>query len=219
MAKPSLQNYRLYLVTDPVLHKGYPVLEQVRLALVGGVKLIQLREKELPTGKFVDLARKALDMTRKAGAFLIVNDRVDVALTAGADGVHIGQDDMSLSDTRRLLGQDKIIGISVRSAEEAQEAEKDGADYIAASGVFATDTKKDVGSALGRESLQIIHEAASLPLIAIGGIKIENCAEVIKAGADGVAVVSGITMSDDIPETCRAFIEKIEKAHTESYEL
>ena len=199
------------MVTDPELHKGYPVLEQVRLALEGGVKLIQLREKELATGKFVDLAHKALDMTRKAGAFLIINDRVDVVLASGADGVHIGQDDMSLKDARRLLGRDKIIGVSVRSAEEARQAEEEGADYIAASGVFATDTKKDVGYALGRDSLRVIREAASLPLIAIGGIKIENCAEVIKAGADGVAVITGITMADDIPATCLAFIDEIER--------
>ena len=210
------KQYRLYFVTDPVLHKGYPVLEQVRLALEGGVKLIQLREKEIATGKFIDLARRALEQTSKAGAFLIINDRVDVALASGADGVHIGQDDMSLEDARRLLGRDKIIGVSVRSAEEARQAEEDGADYIAASGVFATDTKKDVGYALGRDSLQVIRAAASLPLIAIGGIKIENCAEIIKAGADGVAVVTGITMSDDIPSTCRAFIEEIKKAFTES---
>jgi len=208
--------YRLYLLTDPILHKGYPVLEQVRLALEGGVRFIQLREKDLATGKFVDLARKALGMTRKAGAFLIINDRVDVALASGADGVHIGQDDMSLKDARRLLGREKIIGVSVRSAEEARRAEEDGADYIAASGVFATDTKKDVGYALGRDSLRVICEAASLPLIAIGGIKIGNCAEVIKAGADGVAVITGITMADDIPSTCCAFIEEIKKALTES---
>jgi thiamine-phosphate pyrophosphorylase len=212
MTKPSLQNYRLYLVTDPILHKGYPVLEQVRLALEGGVRLIQLREKELPTGKFIDLARKALEMTRKDGAFLIVNDRVDVALASGADGAHIGQDDMSLKDARRLLGMDKIIGVSVRSAEEARQAEKDGADYIAASGLFATDTKKDVGEALGKNSLKTIKQATTLPLIAIGGIKIDNCAEVIKAGADGVAVITGITMSDDIPAMCSAFITEIEKA-------
>jgi thiamine-phosphate pyrophosphorylase len=211
MGKPTSQDYHLYLLTDPVLHKGYPVLEQIRLALEGGVGLIQLREKDLATGKFIDLACKALDMTRTAGAFLIINDRVDVALASGADGVHIGQDDMNLKDARRLLGRDKIIGVSVRSAEEARQAEQDGADYIAASGVFATDTKKDVGYALGRDSLQIIRNATSLPLIAIGGIKIENCAEVIKAGADGVAVVTGITMSKNIPETCRAFIEEIEK--------
>jgi thiamine-phosphate pyrophosphorylase len=216
MGKPSSQDYFLYLVTDPVLNKGYPVLEQVRLALEGAVMIIQLREKELATGNFVDLARKAVNMTRKAGAFLIINDHVDVALASGADGVHIGQDDMSLKDARRLLGQDKIIGVSVRSAEEASQAEKDGADYIAASGVFATDTKKDVGNALGRDSLQIIRKATSLPLLAIGGIKIENCAEVIKAGADGVAVVTGITMSDDIPATCRAFIEEIKRAFTET---
>jgi len=212
MGKPSSQDYRLYLVTDPVLNKGYPVLEQVRLALEGGVKLIQLREKELATGLFVDLARKALEMTRTAGAFLIINDRVDVALAANADGVHVGQGDMNLKDARRLLGRNKIIGVSVRSAEEARQVEASGADYIAASGVFTTDTKRDVGEALGRDSLRVIREAASLPLIAIGGIKIENCAEVIKAGADGVAVITGITMSDDISATCRAFIDEIERA-------
>jgi thiamine-phosphate pyrophosphorylase len=216
MEKPCLQDYRLYLVTDPVLNKGYPVLEQVRLALEGGVKLIQLREKELATGKFVDLARKALDMTLKAGAFLIINDRVDVALASGADGVHIGQDDMSFKDARRLLGQDKIIGVSVRSAEEARQAEEDGADYIAASGLFTTDTKKDVGEALGKNSLKTIKQATNLPLIAIGGIKIENCADVIKAGADGVAVVTGITMSDNIPAICAEFLQIINKALTPS---
>jgi thiamine-phosphate pyrophosphorylase len=216
MEKPCLQDYRLYLVTDPVLNKGYPVTEQVRLALEGGVKLIQLREKELATGKFVDLAHKALDMTRKAGAFLIVNDRVDVALASGADGVHIGQDDMSFKDARRLLGQDKIIGVSVRSAEEARQAEEDGADYIAASGLFTTDTKKDVGEALGKNSLKTIKQATNLPLIAIGGIKIENCADVIKAGADGVAVVTGITMSDNIPAICAEFLQIINKALTPS---
>lgn len=204
--------YNLYFVTDPVLHKGYPVLEQVRLALEGGVRLIQLREKELATGKFIDLARKALEITRQAGGFLIINDRVDVALAADADGVHIGQDDINLRDARRLLGEGKIIGVSVRSVEEAKQAEKDGADYIAASGVFSTDTKKDVGEALGRDSLGDIKRATTLPLIAIGGIKIDNCAEVIKAGADGVAVVTGITMSDDIPQTCREFLQQIDLA-------
>lgn len=207
--KIAKENYYLYFVTDPVLNKGYTVLEQVRLALEGGVRLIQLREKELSTGKFVDLARKALDLTHKVGAFLIINDRVDVAIAAGADGVHIGQDDMDLQDARRLLGSDKIIGVSVRSAEEAREAEKGGADYIAASGLFSTDTKKDVGDALGKDSLGIIKKATSLPLIAIGGIKVDNCAEVIKAGADGVAVITGITMSDNIPATCREFLRVI----------
>lgn len=210
--KLAIKDYRLYLVTDPVLHKGYPVLEQVRLALEGGVRLIQLREKELATGKFIDLACKALEITRQAGGFLIINDRVDVALATDADGVHIGQDDMNLRDARRLLGEGKIIGVSVRSVEEAKQAEKDGADYIAASGVFSTDTKKDVGEALGRDSLGDIKRATTLPLIAIGGIKIDNCAEVIKAGADGVAVVTGITMSDDIPQTCREFLQQIDLA-------
>jgi thiamine-phosphate pyrophosphorylase len=204
-------HYYLYFVTDPVLNKGYTVIEQIQLALKGGVKLIQLREKELSTSRFVDLARKALELTCQAGAFLIINDRVDIALASGADGVHIGQDDMDLQDARRLLGNDKIIGVSVRSSEEAREAEKGGADYVAASGLLSTDTKKDVGDALGKDSLGTIKQATSLPLIAIGGIKVGNCAEIIKAGADGVAVVTGITMSDDIPATCREFIKIIQK--------
>jgi len=211
MKKPSLEDYRLYLVTDPVLTRGYSVLEQVELALKGGVKIIQVREKKVNTREFIELARKSLSLTKKNNAYLLINDRVDVALAVGADGVHLGKDDMPLTDARQLLGTEKVIGMSVRTPEEAAEAEKGGADYLAANGVFLTDTKKELHEELGLEGVAALRRAAGLPLIAIGSMKIDNCASVIKAGADGVAVVTGITMAEDIPKTCTDYLKEIKR--------
>lgn len=207
--KPTLDDYRLYLVTDPRLNKGYPVLEQVRLALQGGVRIIQIREKELPENDFIQLASEALKLTRAAGAFLIINDSVRVAHDVGADGLHLGQGDMALRDARKILGEDVVIGISVKTVEEALEAEKNGADYIAVNGVFPTATKEDLGYLPGLEGVERIRQCTRLPVVAIGGINLQNCRRVIEAGAHGVAVVTAITMSGDIPATCRAFFKEL----------
>jgi thiamine-phosphate pyrophosphorylase len=209
MKKPSLEDYRLYLVTDPVLNRGYSVLEQVELALKGGVKIVQIREKGLNTRDFIALARKALEITRPEGAYLLINDRIDVALAADADGVHLGQEDIPLVDARRLLGPNSVIGVSTRTPAEAAEAERDGADYLAANGVFLTDTKRELEVELGLEGVSELRKATKLPLIAIGGIKIDNCESVIRAGANGVAVVTGITMAEDIPKACSGFFKAI----------
>jgi len=207
--KPTLDDYRLYLVTDPRLNRGYSVLEQVRLALQGGVRIVQIREKELPENDFIQLASEALKLTRAAGAFLIINDAVRVAHAIGADGVHLGQGDMALRDARRVLGEDAIIGVSVKTVREALEAEKGGADYIAVNGVFPTATKGDLGYLPGLEGVAKIRQCASIPLVAIGGINLQNCRSVIEAGSHGIAVVTAITMSDDIPATCRAFFKEL----------
>lgn len=213
MRKPSPQDYRLYLVTDSRFHKGYSVLEQVKLALSGGVKIIQIREKNLPFHTYTLLASEALALTRTHGAFLIINDAVDVAKAAGADGVHLGQEDMPLKQARELLGPDAVIGISVKTPEEAMRAETDGADYVAVSGVFPTSTKEDLGYCPGLDGVTLIRRHTKLPVIGIGGINIGNCRSVVEAGAHGVAVVTAITMSDDIPSTCRSFLERM--ANTE----
>lgn len=207
--KPSLNDYRLYLVTDSRLHRGYSVLEQVEMALTGGVKIIQVREKGLNKEEYTRIASEALKKTRAQGAFLIINDMVEVARAVGAEGVHVGQNDMPLAEVRDIVGSDVVVGISVKTVSEAVRAENDGADYIAVNGVFLTDTKKDLGYCPGLEGVREIRKHTKLPLVGIGGINLQNCLSVIGAGADGVAVVTAITMSEDIPATCRLFIEAI----------
>ncbi len=212
MKKPTLHDYRLYFVTDPRLHRGYTVLEQVELALQGGLKIIQVREKNLPPADYLKLAADALKLTRTHGAFLIINDSVEVAAASGVDGIHLGQEDTSVAEARKLLGQDIIIGVSVKTVEEAVCAEKDGADYLAVSGVFPTRTKKDLGYYPGLDGVKQIRQNTHLPVIGIGGISLHNCRSVIESGAHGVAVVTAITMSEDIPRTCRSFLEVITQA-------
>ena len=207
MRKPSLEDYRLYFVTDPRLNKGYSVLEQVELALRGGVKIIQVREKELPLPEFIKLASEALKLTRAHDAFLIINDIVEAVNSVGADGIHLGQDDMPLKEARKIVGNDVIIGISVKSVDEAIQAERDGADYLAINGVFPTLTKEDLGYCPGLEGVTTICRSTHLPVVGIGGINLDNCCSVVEAGADGIAVVTAITMSDDIPDTCQTFLE------------
>jgi thiamine-phosphate diphosphorylase len=207
MRKPSLQDYRLYFVTDPRLHKGYPVLEQVELALKGGVKIIQIREKDLPLPEYIKLASEALKLTRSHDGFLIINDAVEVMKAVGADGLHLGQEDTPLIEARKIVGRDVIIGISVKTVEEAKQAEADGADYLAVNGVFPTQTKEDLGYCPGLEGVALIRQCTLLPVVGIGGINLGNCHSVIQAGANGIAVVTAITMSDNIPDRCRSFFE------------
>jgi len=207
--KPSLNDYRLYFVTDSRLNKGRPVLEQVELALQGGVKIIQIREKELPVGDFISLASQALMLTQAHDGFLIINDSLEVASSIGADGIHLGQEDLSLREAREVLGSDAVVGLSVKTVEEAIRGEKDGADYLAVNGVFPTATKEDLGYCPGLEGVELIRKSTGLPVIGIGGITLGNCRCVIDAGADGVAVVTAITMADDIPAACRCLLEEI----------
>jgi thiamine-phosphate diphosphorylase len=208
--KPSLQDYQLYFVTDPRLHRGYSVLAQVELALRGGVRIIQVREKGLPTSDYIKLASDALKLTRPQGAFLIINDSVEVAAAVNADGVHLGQEDMPVAEARKTVGPGVIIGVSVQTVEEAIRADRDGADYLAVSGVFPTATKEDLGYCPGLDGVSQISQITRLPVVGIGGINLHNCRSVIEAGAHGIAVVTAITMSDDIPGTCRSFLETIE---------
>jgi thiamine-phosphate diphosphorylase len=211
MKKPSLNDFRLYLVTDPLLNRGYSVLEQVELALLGGVKIVQIREKKLSTPDYIKLASEVLKLTHTHNAFLIINDAIEVAMAAGADGLHLGQEDISIREARNILGNDTIIGISVKTEDEAVYAEENGADYLAINGVFPTATKEDLGDCVGLEGITRIRGITRLPVIGIGGINLNNCRSVIEAGAHGIAVVTAITMSDNIPQTCRSFLEIMDK--------
>ncbi|MEN8207701.1 MAG: thiamine phosphate synthase [Candidatus Fermentibacteria bacterium] len=189
----------VYLVTDPVLCGSRGVEETCRLALEAGVRAVQLRDKNASTRELIRLAVILQHLCARYEALFIVNDRVDVAMAAGADGVHLGQDDMPVALARKLLGTDAVIGSSVRSPAEAESAWREGADYIAANLVFPTDTKTDLGEPLGIGAVPELKKATPLPLVAIGGINPSNAGIVRRAGADGIAVVSAIMAAEDVP--------------------
>ena len=201
-------DYSLYLVTDRALAQaqGRTTCEVVREAVGGGVTMVQLREKEGTTRAFIAEARLLKDLLFGTGVPLIINDRLDVALAVGAEGLHLGQQDMTIADARRLAGAEMLIGISAECFEDALRAEAEGADYIGISPVFATSTKKDAAMPLGLAGVRRIRSAVNLPLVGIGGISLDNAAEVLQAGADGVAVVSAI-VSAPCPRTAAAVLK------------
>jgi thiamine-phosphate pyrophosphorylase len=207
-------DYSLYLVTDRGLSLGRTTVNIVRAAIAGGVTCVQLREKHADTRAFLEEARalKELLVALEASIPLLINDRLDVALAIGADGVHLGQSDMPLADARRLLGDTMLIGISAESLEDAVRAEAEGADYIGISPVFTTSTKADIAPPLGLEGIRRIRAAVSLPLVAIGGIHQENAGAVIRAGADGVAVVSAIVSATCPRSAATALKQQIQSA-------
>lgn len=205
-------DYSLYLVTDRQLSLGRPTTAIVAAAIRGGVSCVQLREKEMSTREFVAEAKTLKELLSPAGIPLIINDRVDIALAVAAEGVHLGQSDMHIRDARRLLGKTTIIGISAESLEDAQEAAEEGADYIGISPVYATATKSDIATPLGLDGVAEIRHHVSLPLVGIGGINQENCAEVIGAGADGIAVVSAIVSAPSPQEAAAELRSRIAAA-------
>lgn len=195
--KPDLKNaLKLYLVTDPVLHGGRGVEATCEEALKAGVRFVQLRDKNASTRSLFDSAQALRKLCNRYSSYFVVNDRIDVAMAVKADGVHLGQSDMPADTARSIMGSEAVIGVSVRTVEEAEIAKADGADYIAANLVFSTETKKDIKEPLGLEMVSILSQASSLPLIAIGGINPENTALVINAGCSGVAVVTAIMNAD-----------------------
>ena len=199
----------LYLVTDRDLSQGRATGNIVAAAVRGGVTCVQLREKQASTREFVAKARaiKTLLTAQERHIPLIINDRLDVALAVGADGVHLGQSDMELCDARRIAGANFIIGISAESVADAMAAAAAGADYLGISPVFATPTKTDTAPPLGLEGIRAIRAAVSLPLVGIGGINQDNASAVLQAGADGVAVVSAI-VSAACPRSAAAALKQ-----------
>jgi len=187
----------LYLVTDRALCGNRGLEEVVSLAVQGGAACVQLREKDLPTRPFVEEAKRLKALLSPLRVPLIINDRLDVALAAEADGVHIGQEDMPCDIVRRLLGPKAVIGLSVETWEDVEAAELMDVDYLGVSPVFATPTKTDTKAPWGLEGLTRIRAYSSHPLVAIGGISRDNAADVILAGADCAAVVSAICAVSD----------------------
>lgn len=193
----------LYVITDEDLAGGLPHSEIARRAVLGGANVIQLRDKILPPRELVRVGREIREITRNAGALFIVNDRLDLALACGAEGVHLGQDDMGCGTARQLSPTGFVIGVSVGSVDEALAAEQQGADYVAVSPVFSTGSKADAGPGYGLATVREIRAVVSIPVIAIGGIGPANAADVIGAGADGIAVISAVVSQPDITAAAR----------------
>jgi thiamine-phosphate pyrophosphorylase len=205
-------DYSLYMVTDRGLARGRSTLEIVRAAVRGGVSCVQLREKTCSTREFIEEALKLKAFLDSSGVALIINDRVDVALAVAADGVHLGQSDMPLAAARSIVGDSMVIGISAESMRDAVEAESGGADYLGVSPIFATPTKTDTAAPLGLAGLQAIRRAVKIPLVGIGGLNRGNAAEVVRSGADGVAVVSAIVAAEDPEQAARDLTREIDRA-------
>ncbi len=189
----------LYLVTNSPLSLGRPLMEVVEQAVAGGVTMVQLREKDASTREFFNLAMQLKGLLKPHNIPLIINDRLDIALACDADGLHIGQSDMPYDVARRLLGKDKIIGLSVESVQDAIDANNLDVDYIGISPVFGTQTKTDTAMALGIDGVREITRICKHPAVGIGGLNATNAAEIIRAGADGISVVSAI-MSAESPK-------------------
>ena len=195
--------YDLYFITDEAIAGGRSHATIARLAVAGGADIIQLRDKTRGCRELTRIGRDIQDITRSAGAGFIVNDRLDVALACGADGVHLGQGDISPATARQLAPPGFIVGVSVGSRDEACRAEQEGADYVALSPTFSTGSKPDAGPGHGCEMLADICRSVSIPVIAIGGIGPETIPEVIRAGAEGVAVISAVVAQPDITAAAR----------------
>ena len=204
--------YDLYVITDEAIAGGLTHAEIARRAIAGGADVIQLRDKACGCRELCRIGRALRTITMKTGTLFIVNDRLDVALACGADGVHLGQDDIRVDVARQIAQLGFIIGVSVGSVDEAVRAEEQGADYIAISPVFSTASKNDAGPGRGLDVVREIRRSVSVPVIAIGGINLDNVREVIAAGADGVAVISVVVGSRDIIASARELCKRISES-------
>lgn len=206
--KQPPDNLPLVLITDRNLCK-HPFLNTIKLALKGGVTTVQVREKGLTTHELYSFALELRKITSDFKANLIINDRVDIALAVEADGVHLGWQSFPFPVVRRLLGSEKLIGISTHGRQEALQAKDYGADYITLGPVFETPSKSGLLQPTGTGEMQNIKNEVKIPVIALGGINVENVEAVLAAGADGIAVISSIMYADDPEEAAKSLYKKI----------
>ncbi|MGR6836068.1 thiamine phosphate synthase [Syntrophomonas erecta] len=199
-------DYSLYLISDRSILQGRDLLAAVEASLKGGTTLVQLREKDISSREFYNLAIELKQLLQSYNIPLIINDRLDIALAVDAEGLHIGQDDLPIETARKILGPGKILGYSVSNVEEALYGEGHGADYLGAGSVYPTGSKSDAGNPIGLQELTKIRQSVSIPIVGIGGIGINNIAEVKKTGVDGVSVISAILGSQDIEGASRNLI-------------
>ena len=201
----------VYLVTDRLLARGRELVDVVLAAVRGGVTVVQLREKKASARETLELGRALLERLRPLGVPLIVNDRVDLALALGADGVHVGQDDLPPEVARRLLGPGALVGLSITGPGDLPTLDPAVVDYAGVGPIFPTGTKADATPALGMEEFARLRRLLPIPIVAIGGITAANTAAVIAAGADGVSVVSAICSADDCEVAASALIRAVRK--------
>jgi thiamine-phosphate pyrophosphorylase len=201
----------LYVILDRAVARGRDLGGILDAAIRGGCRLVQLREKQWPSGRLLPVAERLLARCRESGATFIVNDRVDLAVALGADGVHLGQDDLPPLRARPLLRPGMLLGVSTHSLDQARAAQAAGADYVAVGSMFPTATKPDF-ELVGPELIRKLRGEIRVPLIGIGGITLANAGEVIRAGADGVAVISAVCSADDPEAASRRFLEAIRAA-------
>lgn len=202
MDKKSI-DYTLYLVTDRRLMSSAAIEESVSLAIEGGVSVVQLREKNCTSREFYEQAVRVKKITAPRNVPLIINDRIDICLAADADGVHLGQKDLPCREARKILGADKIIGVSAALPEEARQAQADGADYLGVGAVFATGTKSDTRP-VTPEIIREIRAAVDIPFVVIGGVNAENIVELYGLGINGAAVVSAVAAQEDVTAAAKA---------------
>ncbi len=202
---------RLYAVTDRHWLNGKTLAQQVEEALKGGVTCVQLREKNLDFDSFL---KEAVELKKICSAYhvpLLINDNIEIALKSGADGVHVGQGDMPVEEVRKILGEDKIIGVTAKTVEQALEAQKHGADYLGSGAMFASSTKTDA-IRIDYQTFREICQAVEIPVVAIGGITKENISQIAGLGMDGIAVITAIFSAENIQQACqelRALSEQI----------
>ncbi|MGL6106239.1 thiamine phosphate synthase [Romboutsia sp.] len=201
-----MDKLKVYLVTDSKILEGRDFYEAIEDSLKAGIKTIQLREKDFLGNEFLERAYNLRVLTRKYDALLIINDRVDIAMLVDADGVHVGQKDIPANEVRRLIGPDKILGVSAKNITQAKKAKEDGADYIGVGAMFTTSTKLDADS-VSKDDLKKIMDEVDIPIICIGGITLENKGELDNFNVAGYAVVSAILGAENIYEESKKWMK------------
>ena len=199
---------KLYLVTDSDIFKGRDFYKVIEDSMKAGVTMVQLREKDADGKEFLEKAMNLRELTRKYGVKFIINDRIDIAMLVDADGVHIGQSDIDAVSARKLLGDNKIIGVSARNLQEAKIAKENGADYLGIGAMFSTSTKSDA-KLVSFNTLEEIIKEVNLPFVLIGGINLDNVCQLKQFNPDGYALVSGILGAQDIKSRVKSWYEKI----------
>lgn len=206
-----MKDFRLYAITGEEFHKGRDLIQVMEEAILGGVDIIQLRDKYSSKKEVLRKAKLLKELAKKYDIPLIINDHIDVALAVDADGIHIGQDDLPLEEARKIIGKNKIIGISTHEIEEAREAQKNGADYIGVGPIFPTKSKVDVVDPVTTKYIEEVVKEITIPFVAIGGIKLHNVDQVLDAGASRICAISEIVGNEDVTRACQLFIKKIEE--------